>query len=241
MPCEKYNQALIDAAAIGAGLSDELRAHVNVCADCRSTFEHQQSLFSAIDSSLRALANQAIPESLFSNFQGRMTQVSKQHQPSVPAWAISAIAAAFLVAAMIAPSGWQRVHDGSARSRIGTPALTQLMPRQEHPLAESPRIRRLRDGALEWTKASRDAKPVQNPSAHQQNHQPLILVPGGQETILLAYAKHLRTAVTSAPGSVIASDEIEPITVAPIEIAGLEVKPLFDWDSADPADPGGKR
>jgi len=44
MPCEHYQNALIEAAA-GFEPKGELRAHLAACAACRTAFAQEQSLF----------------------------------------------------------------------------------------------------------------------------------------------------------------------------------------------------
>src|SRR5260370_7324526 len=49
MLCDKYKEALIEAAASGAALPISLREHVDACGRCRATLSTEQTLFAAID------------------------------------------------------------------------------------------------------------------------------------------------------------------------------------------------
>jgi hypothetical protein len=64
MACEHYQNAIIEAAASGAAPQGELRAHLAACAACRTAFAQEQSLFSSMDEGLRAAANADVPASL---------------------------------------------------------------------------------------------------------------------------------------------------------------------------------
>ena len=64
MPCKRYKDALIEAAASGAEPQGDLRAHLAGCADCRAAFDQERSLFASIDASLHVTANAQVPVSL---------------------------------------------------------------------------------------------------------------------------------------------------------------------------------
>src|SRR5260370_12877183 len=57
MLCDKYKEALIEAAASGAALPISLREHVDACGRCRATLATEQTLFAAIDAGLHRSAN----------------------------------------------------------------------------------------------------------------------------------------------------------------------------------------
>ncbi len=59
MPCEKYQDALIDLAAGGAEVVGVVGEHLNVCASCRSYLEQEQILFASIDSGVRQISTNA--------------------------------------------------------------------------------------------------------------------------------------------------------------------------------------
>ena len=49
MLCEKYKDALIEAAVTGGELAPRARAHVEECANCAAELRQQRSLVGAID------------------------------------------------------------------------------------------------------------------------------------------------------------------------------------------------
>ncbi len=74
MSCEKYQDALIDAAASGTQPSGDLRAHLSVCAGCRDQVEQQRSLFAAVESTVRQTMNAPLPPALLQRFEARLAQ-----------------------------------------------------------------------------------------------------------------------------------------------------------------------
>jgi anti-sigma factor RsiW len=100
MPCEHYKDALIEAAATGAGPQGELRAHLAACTSCRAAFEQEQSLFTAIDSGLHATANDEAPPSFLPRVRAGLDEVAvapppRWLQPLV--FASAGVALAFVV------------------------------------------------------------------------------------------------------------------------------------------------
>jgi len=74
MFCEPYRQPLTDAANRGEALPRELAAHLDACHACGSAFAQEQVLFSAIDSSLRAIAKAQVPASFVPGVQAALSQ-----------------------------------------------------------------------------------------------------------------------------------------------------------------------
>lgn len=102
MPCEPYQNALIEAAASGTVPQGELRAHLAACAACRTDLAQEQSLFSSMDQGLRAAANAEVPASLLPRVRARLAEEAAPRrmwtQPLIFAGASVALAfAIFLV------------------------------------------------------------------------------------------------------------------------------------------------
>lgn len=76
MPCQRYKDALIEAAASGAAPSGELRTHLAGCASCLAAFAQEQSLFAAMDAGLRMTVNAEVPPSLLPRVSAGLDQVS---------------------------------------------------------------------------------------------------------------------------------------------------------------------
>src|SRR6267142_1283250 len=67
MLCDKYKEALIEAAASGAALPGGLREHVEVCAICGARLAAERTLFAAIDGGLDKAANAKVRSSFLPN------------------------------------------------------------------------------------------------------------------------------------------------------------------------------
>ena len=106
MSCEKFQAALIAAAASGAESSPDPRAHAafehaKSCAYCAAELAQQRSLLAAIDTNLHRQMNSPVPLATLHRFEARLAQ----EPPSVPSrslkfsWFYSA--AAFATAAAL--------------------------------------------------------------------------------------------------------------------------------------------
>lgn len=105
MLCEHYKDALIEGAAAGAAPQGELRAHLDACATCRAVFDEEQSLFATIDSGLHAAVNAEVPPSLLPRVRTRLDEIVVPRfrwlQPLV--FASAGVALAFVVFLMVRP------------------------------------------------------------------------------------------------------------------------------------------
>jgi len=127
MTCEKYKDALIDAAA-GEPIDRRLADHLERCTPCRATLTHEQDLFTAIDDALRA----RMSETPRAGFLSRVhTQIAHEGQDQDaqkqsgwnPMWAWAGAAALALVVVVIAhPWGRLRQPPVTAES-VKAPAL----------------------------------------------------------------------------------------------------------------------
>jgi hypothetical protein len=104
MLCERYKDALIEAAASGVP-SGKLREHLAECASCLAAFGQERSLFAAIDTGLHADANATIPPSLLPRVRARLDEVATPRlgwmQPL--GFACAGVALAFVVFVMARP------------------------------------------------------------------------------------------------------------------------------------------
>ena len=105
MSCEHHKDALIEVAGSGAAPQGELRAHLDGCASCREAFDEEQSLFAAIDSGLHAAVNDEVPSSLLPRVRAQIDEVVEPRfrwlQPLV--FVSAGVALAFVVFLMALP------------------------------------------------------------------------------------------------------------------------------------------
>src|SRR5258706_13122259 len=103
MLCEKYKDALIEAAA-GAAVPGSLREHLDTCAGCRARLDAQETVFAMVDAGLRSRTNVGVP----ANFDHRVRAASEVHvspkgrrHSSVVAFGSMAAAAAVALATIL--------------------------------------------------------------------------------------------------------------------------------------------
>jgi hypothetical protein len=231
MPCDKYKQALIEAAANGGALSTLLRNHVDVCARCSKTLVAQQGLFAMMEQELRSRANLTVP----SNFDHRVraalqAQPSRERRRYLSAFTVGSVAAA--AAVLLAILFTQTLTD---RGRE-TPVNSVVEPKRVAPpfapdLSGSLKPRSLRRVYSGGESALKRSHAVE--AASERNTEPEVLVPRGQEELLAKYLEGIAARKTRVTFSADLQHEpnMKPVEVPTIEISALVVKPLSDLSS----------
>jgi len=223
MPCPHYKNALIEAAASGAAAQGELRAHLALCADCRSTFEQEQSLFASIDAGLRVTANAEMTTCLLPRVRARLDEVSAPRRVWGTSWMVLTSAAVIVVAFFAARTVW---HTSVTEKPVEIAGKANVKPSQNQNPSVIP--------AVEAN------SPPQHQLAIVKNHQlrgapgtvktiPEVLVPRDQEILLAEYAEQWRLhkrAPLIAQG--FDATVLAPLQVAQIQIDELDVKLLAD-------------
>jgi hypothetical protein len=102
MLCDKYKEALMEAAANGGALSNSLREHVETCAHCGAKLAAEQALFTAVDFNVRRSANAELPDSLLPSIRSRLTEERTIRRSSSPAWVAIAASAALIFLTVMA-------------------------------------------------------------------------------------------------------------------------------------------
>ena len=230
MPCEHDKDALIELAASGATPQGELRAHLDGCASCRAALDEEQSLFANIDSGLHATANREVPISLLPRVRAKLDGAAAQ----LPGWSSGWLALAAAATAVAALFLTVRIHsnntDSLSTSLVSSlPAAPKVVPTTHTPSLSTPPER----GKLPHkpsASAARNAPPRDESASRTLS--PEILVPRDQEALLASYAKQWSSRVR-APlvASEVVDAKLEPLKVLPIQITGLDVKPLAEESS----------
>ena len=219
MPCKHYKDALIDAAASGATPQGELRAHLAECASSRAAFAEEQSLFATIDSSLHAAANTEVPPSLLPRVRARLEESAVPRfrwlQPLVFVSASAALAVAVFL--LVRP---HRVlpEDVAKQSAVAVPAPT-VPSTETNPEKISSKDTQVPAVHVTHFRAARNS--TNRGSAASSN--PEVLVPPDEREGLSQFVDGLRQ------GRVLVADaklQPEDLTIAPSEIAPIEVKAL---------------
>jgi len=221
MPCERYRDALTDAAA-GEPVTSALEAHLDGCAACRSELAALQRLIAAADDELSALATAEPSHAL----RARIRESVAESSPAAAfRWGFAWTATAAAVLALAVFGVWREpVARGPVSPSVAVnapppaPALSPLAATSPAPLP-SESNHEAASGA-----ARRDRR-VERPS---RRGEPAVLVPAGELDAVLRFASHLQ-ARTVLPDSLIVADlsgslpEPRPLEIAPISIAALDL------------------
>lgn len=229
MPCEKYQDALTDLAAKSAEPAGDLRAHLEVCASCRSYIKLEQFLFASIDSTVRSNVNESLPGALVQRLHARIAQESAQTRNWSPILAATAVAVAATIVLGIVTVQYQfhrtRPQAGIRRNIAGAATVANADREFSRPSSGPSGSSRGRSSPV--VTLSRVAG-----SAKQSG--PEVIVPSDQQVLLADYARTLQSRALDArvrPISLPAASVIEPIVIAANDIPGLNVQPLPDLQS----------
>jgi hypothetical protein len=231
MPCQHYKEALIEAAASGSEPQGELRAHLDACANCRAAFEQEQSLFASIDAGLHVTANAELPGSLLPRVRARLEEATAPRWGWVTNKFALGTAAVMVVAFFAARAVWRpNVVQKPLQTAVGTSAPPQVTPSQQNHGAVI--VSPVEKNAV----SQREFAIANNTPPHEMlvkaNTAPDVLVPPDQEVLLVEYAEqwrlHKRAPLRAQDAE---ATVFEPLQVAPIQIAELDVKLLADEKS----------
>jgi hypothetical protein len=219
MPCKHYKDALIEAAASGAQPQGHLRAHLRVCASCRAAFEQEQSLFASIDAGLHAAVNGDVPASLMPRVRTRLDEVAVPQRR----WFHPLVLAAASVALAFAIFPFARTH------HFGRDNQAKLTPQIEAPATNAghqnsgPGSRVVSSNRNNFK--TRGNSTVFHPVA---SSQPEVLVPPDEREALARFIVVLqeRREVALALVTPPPQTKDEPASLEPLQIDGLEIKPL---------------
>ena len=222
MPCKHHKDALIEAAASGAQPQGDLRAHLDVCAPCRAAFEQERSVFASIDASLHITANADVPHSLLPRVRARLDEAaepqSRWMQPLIFAAASVSLSFAIILFALPHPSR----PDSQAKQTPQIPASEATATNVHNPnsvpgtrtVSSSVNNSQRRGGStLLRTVAS---------------SQPEVLVPPDEREALARFVVVLqaRREVAVALVTPATPTKDESASLEPLQINGLEIKPL---------------
>jgi hypothetical protein len=222
MLCENYREALIEAAAVDARLSPELRSHLDACVSCRAAFVEETQLFAAIDAGLRTAANAEVPPSFFPGVRAGLLDDSASERGWKPFLIFAAAAVAIVLTVFITARPRHTIYDNHAKQ------IFSASPREK--LEASAR------GEASGTRAivapsrsyrmqhQRNTAPADSASSNAMD----VLVPPEERE---AFARFIgsqpgRSGVVIAGVAAAPDNEDKRLSVEPLEISELEVKPL---------------
>jgi hypothetical protein len=230
MPCENCREALIEAAAADSVPSTELRSHLDACASCHAAFAEELQLFSAIDLGLRTTANAEVPPSFLPRVAARLENAPASQRGWTPFLIFAAASAAIVLTVFIAARPRHTVNDSQAKQISSAPSRE---------MAETT-VRREATGTpvIVAPKGSHHMLQRPNPSLTRTTSSTRleVIVPADERE---AFARFIATRqernsealtlVTPAP-----EKKDDPMSVAPLQIAVLEVRRLEGLESEAP-------
>jgi len=229
MPCEHYQDALIEAAACCVEPQGELRAHLAACAACRTLFAQEQSLFSSMDEGLRAAANHEVPASLLPRVRVRLADEAAPRrlwtQPMI--FAAASVALAFAIFLAVRPH--QAKPDKQAKQ-------TSQIPVNETPATNA----RGQNSGPATQIVSASVNNSQTPG-HSTLLRPVassqaeVLVPPDEREAFARFVATLQERGDVAVALVTPSSDAkgEAAGLKRLQIASLEVKPLEGTESKE--------
>jgi hypothetical protein len=220
MPCEKYQDALIDLAAKGAEPAADVREHLDGCPGCRADLEQEQFLFASINSSFRQTTNAPLPRALVHRFEARLLQGLPAKRKA--SW-LYAAAAALVIATLAlwrSPIGLVRTASqptpqiSTAQGALAEPGLVKRLP------ATPTAISGNHIGQNSQPRIRRDHRSAGNGSAE-------VLVPPQERVAFAKFVSDLNdhrvvAAALVNPGP---EKQNERLQVEALKIAALEIEP----------------
>jgi hypothetical protein len=224
MPCEHYKDALIEAAAAGAGPQGELQAHLDECTPCRTAFAEEQSLFAAIDSGLHAATNNDVSVSLLPRVRAGLDEVAvaprlRWVQPLV--FASASVALIFVVSLITRPH--HAVPENVAKQSPVAP--TPLIPEASTNPVEIPPVGTQTASTGTNPSYSVRSSTLVHPAA---SSNPEVLVPPDEREALASFVATLsqRSDLAGALFTQTTEKKDGLVGMDPLHIADIEVKPL---------------
>jgi hypothetical protein len=217
MLCDKYKEALIEAAASGAALPNALREHVEACALCGARLAGERTIFAAVDAGLHRAANAKVRSSFLPNVKANLASETVPTGNPILGWAfVCATGALALAAAFLAvPRG---AHDKARTEAVIVPSK---VPAGVAELSLVPE-RKTRHSVSAFTAAG------QRDGSGTTSHEPEVLIqPEEEESLKRLYAamhnpeRYARAVVTD-------DHEVTPklLVIEQIEVGDLKIDNL---------------
>jgi hypothetical protein len=222
MPCEKYQEALIDLAASAAEPVGVVRSHLDGCCVCRSYLEREQVLFATIEFGVRRSTNAPLPVSLVQRFEARLAQEKPARM--APRWnwiyaACAAVAVLALALLIVRPRTTLERIASTPTPEVPVPGKgaegeTRAPARSSPPVAKRNVRRNPRPKPLAARAAVSEGPEVLVSSEERDAFAKFISRVGERKEVAIAL-------VSPSPENV-----TNPLKVEDLQISWLEIKPL---------------
>jgi hypothetical protein len=121
MTCDKYENALLLAAASKDKLDAKLARHLAHCSTCRMTLRSERELFSRIDSTLRAQVNEDPSSAFLAQLRVQFSKELTARPGSNRAWHVAGAALALILIAAVYPL--VNAPQSSVQGNLETPTI----------------------------------------------------------------------------------------------------------------------
>jgi hypothetical protein len=121
MTCDKYENALLLAAASDDKLDAKLARHLEHCSTCRMTLRSERELFSRIDRTLRAQVNEDLPSGFLAELRLQLSKGVTARPGSNRVWHVAGAALALILIAALYPLVSAR--QSIVRGNLETPTI----------------------------------------------------------------------------------------------------------------------
>jgi len=121
MTCDKYENALLGAAASNGKLDAKLARHLEHCSTCRMTLGWERELFSRIDSTLRAQVNEDPPPGFLAQLRLQLAKEATARPGSNRVWHVAGAALALILIAALYPL--VNARRSSVQGNLETPTI----------------------------------------------------------------------------------------------------------------------
>ena len=219
MLCEKYKEALVEAAASGAALPNALCEHVQACEHCAAVLTGEQAIFAAVDAGLHKAANAKVRPSFVPNVQATLATETVTTRNPIPAWGL--VCATGALALAVAFLGLPRGTSDKARieainvpskvpSRAGE-AMLSLIPERKTP-----------------SSAGAYKAPKQQNFSVAGSPEPEVLIQPEEEQLLKRFYAAVRQPAGDAKVFVTDNHEVTPklLVIEQIEVNDLRIESL---------------
>jgi hypothetical protein len=219
MLCEKYKEALVEAAASCGALPDALREHVQACDHCAAVLTGERALFAAVDAGLHKAANAKVRSSFVPNVQATLATETVPTRNPIPAWGLVCAtgALALAVAFLGLPRG---AHDKANTEAITVPSKMPAGPGEA--LLNLALARKTRSSAGAYK------APKQQNFSVAGSHEPEVLIQPEEEEFLKGFYATVRMPAGDAKVFVTDNREVTPklLVIAQIEVKDLRIEDL---------------
>jgi hypothetical protein len=231
MLCDKYKEALSEAAASRAALPSGVGEHMSSCVHCHEIFVAQQSVFALVDTGLHSRANAIVPGNFVHRVRAALQGEARQERKRYPAmlpWCL--LAAAMLMAILLTLNLKNDGKEAGANYVAESKLLTspQAPVHNGNAVSVGPNIPGMAYSRGRGSGISRQPKV-----SGRRDIQAEVLVPQGQEELLAKYMQGIaaRRAHVTVSATLQQEPDTKPVEVPSIEISELIVTPLSDLSS----------